>query len=195
MSTAIQNAIARITAAPKVDLPGMSAETSEIILLRDRLDCAQREIDALLRGNRETRTELNAEIDRLRAELAGCCTQRDEAQRMCAEMEGKMASAKTTEAPEPDDEYEMKYEALVSEHTDLRIAHGACAAKESGLNQVIVELRRANETLTTQMQAMLTEDETEDESEDATEEEGGCEIEVLRGGDDRIRSLRVRYTK
>jgi peptidoglycan hydrolase CwlO-like protein len=192
MSDPIRNAIARINATPKVDLPGMSPETSEILLLRGRLDAAQGEIDALLRGNRESRTELNAEIDRLRAELAGCCTQRDEAQRRCAEMEGKMASAEKPEAPEPDDEYEVKYEALVAEHTDLRVMHGACAAKEAGLNQVITELRRANETMQAQIQACMVEEPEEPEEEE--DSESGCEIEVVRGSDDRIRSMRVRYT-
>lgn len=197
MSTPVANAIARMNAkaAMTADAPGRSFQESEIALLRGKLDAAYAENDAILRTSRETRAELTAEITRLQAELGACEMRCSDAERRCAEMQGRIAGMESAPKPEAeDDEYEMKYESLVSEHADLRVAHGACAAREEGLRQLIAELRRSNETLTAQVQAALAE-EPEDESEDESEAEGGCEIEVLRGGDDRVRSLRVRYTK
>jgi chaperonin cofactor prefoldin len=183
------NAIARVTAreAQPTTLP---PDASELVMLRRRLDDTKDAYDALERSARETRDELRKTIDRLSAELASCGSQRDDAERRCAEMQGRlsgMESAPKLTAPD-----NSKYEALVAEHTDLRVMHGSCAARENGLNQVITELRRANETLQAQIQACMVEEPEEPESED--EGESGCEIEVLRGGDDRIRSLKVRYT-
>lgn len=189
MSTAISNAVARLNAR-QVDTPGTSPETAELILLRDRLDAVQAKYDGLLVSNREYRAEVRADMDRMAAELSACGMQRDDAERRCAEMQGRLAGIASAPAPAASDN--SKYEMLVAEHTDLRVMHGSCAARESGLQQVIAELRRANETLSTQVQAALTE---EEEPEAPESEDEGCEIEVLRGGDDRIRSLKVRYTK
>jgi len=194
MSTPVANAIARMQAraAPPVDAPGRSMEESEILQMRRMLDALQAKYDALLVTNREARMAKEEELAGLRAELTTACAQRDDAERRCVEMQGRIAGMEA--APRPVDNG-SKYEALVSEFSDLRVEHGACAARENGLQQLIAELRRANDTLTAQIQACLTEDESEDESEDDSEEDGGCDIEVVRGGDDRIRSLKVRYTK
>jgi len=190
MSNPMANAIARVTAreAQPTTLP---PDVSELVNLRRRLDEKCDAYDALERSARETRDELRKTIDRLSADLASCGAQRDDAERRCAEMQGRLSGMESSPKPAAPDN--SKYEALVAEHTDMRVAHGACAARDAGNQQVIAELRRANETLQAQIQACMVEEPEEPESED--EGESGCEIEVLRGGDDRIRSLKVRYTK
>lgn len=192
MNMPIANAVARLNAqsALKADPPGRSLQESEIALLRAKLDAVLAENDALLRTNRETRTEMGGEITRLQAELAAAGTRCEDAERRCAEMQGRISGMGA--APKPAVPDNSKYESLVAEYTDLRVMHGSCAARENGLQQVIAELRRANETLTAQVQAALTEEEEPKVTED---EDGGCEIDVMRGGDNLIRSLKVRYTK
>lgn len=193
MSTPIANSVARLNAqaALKADAPGRSFQESEIVLLRTKLDNAIAENDALMRNNRETRAEMGAEITRLQAELAAAGSRCDDAERRCAEMQGRLTGMASAPAPAAPDN--SKYESLVADYTDLRVMHGSCAARESGLQQVIAELRRANETLSAQVQAALTEEEEPEEPE--SEGDDGCEIDVVRGGDNLIRSLKVRYTK
>jgi hypothetical protein len=65
-----------------------------------------------------------------------------------------------------------------------------CATLRTENNALLVKVSKLEARVD-----MLESEEMEDEGEDAAEEDGGCEIEVLRGGDDRIRSLKVRYTK
>lgn len=192
MSTPIANAIARMNAraVPKVDTPGVSFEESEILLLRHRVDVLKGEKEALLASNHETRMAYESEVNRLQNELASACSQRDDAEKRCAEMQGRLAAVPAVVAPATD----TRYDSLVAEFADLRVAHGSCGAKEEGLRQVIAELRKTNDMLTAQIQACLTEDDEEPE-EPAESPEGGCDIEVVRGSDDRVRSLRVRYTK
>jgi DNA-directed RNA polymerase subunit L len=189
MSDPIRNAIARVTAreAAPTTLP---PDASELVHLRRRLDEKCDAYDALERSARETRNEMRETIDRLTAELTASQSRCDDAERRCAEMQGRISGMES--APKPAAPDNTKYEALVAEHTDLRVTHGACAAKEAGLNQVIAELRRANETMQAQIQACMVEEPEEPEEEE--DSESGCEIEVVRGSDDRIRSMRVRYT-
>jgi hypothetical protein len=193
MSDPIRNAIARMNArAAPAEAPVRAIDQEELTSLRRLIGKLEQEKEDILATQRALRMAHAEEIAKLTADVASACAAKDAAELRCAEMQGR-ASAVVAPPAAPDSG--AKYEALVSEFSDLRVEHGGCAAREEGLRQLITELRRQNDTLTAQIQACLTEDESEDESEDDTEETGGCEIDVVRGGDDRIRSLKVRYVK
>lgn len=188
MDTALSRAIERLQAPPampsaKTDLSG----AEDIAYLHSKLVERERQYAALLELHERMKADLNAQADAARAECNAMREQRDAAERTCAEYKGR------SEVPAPAvPDASLKYESLVAEHSDLRVMHGACAAKEEGLRAVISELRRENETLQSQIQACLTEDESEPEESPSVPE--GFEVEVVRGGDDRIRTLRVRPT-
>ena len=98
----------------------------------------------------------------------------------CASMEKCMAEEKD----DAEEDAQEKVE-LALARAEAAAAQAACAKLQDTVAQLTVEVKL--------LQSCMTEDATE--TEDDSEEESGCEIEVLRGGDDRIRSLRVRYTK
>lgn len=191
METALSRAIARLQEPPpqpalKADLSG----AEDIAYLHSKLVERERQYAALLELHERMKADLNEQVAAARAECEAMRSQKDAAERQCAEYKGRAEGA----TPAPVNDTSLKYESLLAEHTDLRVLHGACAARENGLQQVISELRKANDTLNAQVQAALTEEPEEPETETEAPE-GGCEIDVIRGGDDRIRSLKVRYTK
>ncbi|MEK9809456.1 MAG: hypothetical protein VW362_03345 [Candidatus Nanopelagicales bacterium] len=191
MDASISNAIARLKLDP---LPAPSSKSDlsgaeDIAYLHGKLLERERQYAALLELHDRMKQDYCAQLDAARAECESMRGQKDAAERMCAEYKGRSEGA----TPAPANDSTMKYEALVAEHTDLRVQHGACAAREQGLQQVIAELRRANDTLSAQVQAALTEE--PEEPEETESEDTGFDVEVVRGGDDRIRTLRVRPTK
>lgn len=194
METFIGNAIARLQSAPpapvaKPDLSG----AEDITYLHARLVERERQYGALLELHERMKKDMTDQVSAARAECDAMRSQRDVAERMCAEYKGRSEAVVTpVAAPVAAPDATNKYEALVAEFTDLRVLHGSCAAREKGLQDVIAELRRVNETMQAQIQAALTED--DEPEEEGSETESGCEIDVIRGGDDRIRTLKVRYT-
>lgn len=185
---AISNAIARLQTNQAPPSKPMLTGAEDIAYLHSKLVDRERQYEALLALHERMKTEMNDKVSAAQAECESMRSQRDAAERMCAEYKGRSEAA-TVPAAVPDTT--NKYEALVAEFTDLRVLHGSCAAREKGLQDVIAELRRVNETMQAQIQAALTEDEEPEEKDSETE--SGCEIDVIRGGDDRIRSLKVRY--
>jgi hypothetical protein len=189
MSNPVSNAIARLHASAADTGPS----TNELVRMHAELSQAAVDLAAV----RAVNDQLGKDNVALRAEVESLRAQKAASDLACAEMRGRMSGMETEapEAPEPaepEEDYEAMYEAMCEKYNELRVEHAGCAPALAAEKQVTAEVRRSNETLAAQIQACRTEDATE--SEDDTEE-GGCEIEVLRGGDDRIRSLKVRYTK
>jgi len=185
----ISNAVALLTAAPPAPVSRQDLSGAEdIAYLNSKLVERERQYAALLELHERMKKDMADQVSAARAECEAMRSQRDAAEKMCAEYKGRVEGA----APAPVNDSTSKYEALVAEYTDLRVAHGSCAAKEEGLRQLNTELRNQNEALLAQIQACLVEDEEAPEAPE-TDKLEGCEIEVIRGGDDRVRGYKVKY--
>ena len=80
---------------------------------------------------------------------------------------------------------------MMSENTDLKVKVSALEAEVTERKRMETLLREQNYKLSTRVQVLETPEIEEVETETSPE---GYDIDVMRGGDDRIRSLRVRYT-
>ena len=111
----------------------------------------------------------------------------------CATLEERCANlSMPAPAPErPAVDYEAKCDSLLAKLADLESKHAACGPKADAQRRVEEVLRAQVADLKSQALAVPAVVETEREYEEPT----GCQIDVIRGGDDRMRSLVVRYTK
>jgi len=185
---AISNAVARLTASPPASVSRQDLSGAEdIAYLNSKLAERERQYAALLDLHERMKQDMGNQVAAARAECETMRSQRDTAEKMCAEYKGRVEGA----TPAPVSDNVSKYESLVADYTDLRVLHGSCAAKEEGLRQLNAELRKQNDNLQAQIQACLVEDEEPEETSEEKME--GCEIDVIRGGDDRVRSYKVRY--
>ena len=184
----ISNAVARLTASPPPAPSKASyASAEDIAYLHSKLRERESQYEALLDLHERMKKDLNDQVSAARAECESMRSQRDAAEKTCAEYKGRVEGA----TPAPVNDSTSKYESLVAEYTDLRVLHGSCAAKEEGLRQLNSELRKQNDALQAQIQACLVEEPEESEKEEGPL--GGCEIEVVRGGNDLVRTYKVKY--
>lgn len=111
----------------------------------------------------------------------------------CATLEERCANLSIpAPAPErPAIDYEAKCDSLLSKLADLEAKHAACGPRSDAQRRVEEVLRAQVADLKSQALAVPAVVEHEREYEETT----GCQIDVIRGGDDRMRSLVVRYTK
>ena len=137
--------------------------------------------------------QADEEVFRLREQLSSATTENAELKGKCATLEERCANlSMPAPAPErPAVDYEAKCDSLLVKLADLESKHAACGPKADAQRRVEEVLRAQVADLKSQALAVPAVVETEREYEEPT----GCQIDVIRGGDDRMRSLVVRYTK
>jgi hypothetical protein len=191
----VLNTLARRRAAP----PAAAAPTGDgmiepILEAQERARKYKALADGYLEALNQAKAAHATELAQARGECDQMRVERDAAARECAEYKGRCDVMSNAPKPEAHvDTFEAKYEAKCAELVDVQVQHASCPTKIQSKDQIIVMLNGQVADLTARLKTAEAPkpQEAESEADDAT----GCEIEVVRDGAEKIRSLKVRYTK
>ena len=188
----VLNVLARRQSQPKVEPPrDDSAIVTKYLLQSERdKENAERTLRSVMATANAEKDSMQAEITSLREQASSLQTQLAEASsaKSSAEMKVAMLEARPALVATQDN---SRSDGLMSENTDLKVKVSALEAEVTERKRMEILMREQNDKLSTRILVLETPETDEVETTEAPE---GYDIEVLRGGDDRIRTLRVRYT-
>ncbi len=142
---------------------------------------AERGRDAILDASAQQSARDRAEIDSLKAELAA--SRERESAALARPVETIQAAPQAPAHPD--------YEERIAEISDLRVKVASLEAERTAQGRMETQLKLQITERDNRIRALIQE--ARDEEKSPEYQDTGCEIDVLRDGGDKIRSLRVRY--
>lgn len=188
--TSIITALARKGAQSMKEPPKERADDGALVRA---LADAERRVQQVESATRAAIAEINRQRDEYEKTIAAVRSELAVKETLCAQLQ---ARCDMLEKREPEVRYQENAadptlrennDRLRSEIASLQVECAQCRGERDELRRSVTQLES-----TIEWHRSVTVEEPEKEEE--TKEPLGCDIDVVRGGDDRIRTLRVRYT-
>lgn len=164
--------------------------------LMDRLIEANKkrdESETLVQRLMQRVSQADEEVSRLRDQIASASNEAAEWRSKCAVLEERCSHmSKPSEPSPPVQAVPNDYEQRIAEVADLRVQVARLETSAEAASRMESQLRMQITAQEARIAALMTEE--KHDMPMPINGSDGYEIDVLRGGDDRIRTLKVRYT-